>query len=181
MRCPPGIWWLIRFRGVPGSGIGGDCPVSATIMSECASQHDRGRMVALVFSTQGIGLVLGPAGAIGGLQAAPQLRKFLFAQAAPDAVHLPGLDRERQALRADPAPSADPLGLFLLPLAGTAGGNREEQVRVGRQAGAMGTPVGSVINHSHQYLANACNGLDDQRFSPRPRLPCHGPSFFDQD
>jgi MFS family permease len=34
-------------------------------MSECASRHDRGRMVALVFSMQGIGLVLGPVVAIG--------------------------------------------------------------------------------------------------------------------
>ena len=35
--CAPGIWWLIAFRGILGFGIGGDYPVSATIMSECAS------------------------------------------------------------------------------------------------------------------------------------------------
>jgi hypothetical protein len=58
--CSPGIWWLIAFRGVLGFGIGGDYPVSAIIMSECASRHDRGRMVALVFSMQGAGLILGP-------------------------------------------------------------------------------------------------------------------------
>jgi MFS family permease len=63
--CSPGIWWLIAFRGMLGFGIGGDYPVSATIMSECASRHDRGRMVALVFSMQGVGLVLGPLVAIG--------------------------------------------------------------------------------------------------------------------
>jgi MFS family permease len=63
--CAPTIWWLIAFRGVLGLGIGGDYPVSATIMSECASRHDRGRMVALVFSMQGAGLVLGPLAAIG--------------------------------------------------------------------------------------------------------------------
>jgi MFS family permease len=63
--CAPGIWWLIAFRGILGLGIGGDYPVSATIMSECASRHDRGRMVALVFSMQGAGLVLGPLAAIG--------------------------------------------------------------------------------------------------------------------
>jgi MFS family permease len=62
--CAPGIWWLVAFRGVLGFGIGGDYPVSATIMSECASRHDRGRMVALVFSMQGAGLVLGPLVAI---------------------------------------------------------------------------------------------------------------------
>jgi PHS family inorganic phosphate transporter-like MFS transporter len=33
----PGIWWLIGFRAVLGFGIGGDYPVSATIMSEYAS------------------------------------------------------------------------------------------------------------------------------------------------
>ena len=63
--CSPGIWWLIAFRGILGFGIGGDYPVSATIVSECASRHDRGRMVALVFSMQGIGLVVGPVVAIG--------------------------------------------------------------------------------------------------------------------
>jgi MFS family permease len=63
--CAPDIWWLIAFRGILGLGIGGDYPVSATIMSECASRHDRGRMVALVFAMQGAGLVLGPLAAIG--------------------------------------------------------------------------------------------------------------------
>jgi MFS family permease len=68
--CAPGIWWLIAFRGILGFGIGGDYPVSATIiMSECASRHDRGRMVALVLSMQGIGLVVGPLVAIGLLKA----------------------------------------------------------------------------------------------------------------
>jgi MFS transporter, PHS family, inorganic phosphate transporter len=67
--CAPGIWWLIAFRGILGFGIGGDYPVSATIMSECASRHDRGRMVSLVFSMQGAGLVIGPLVAIGLLKA----------------------------------------------------------------------------------------------------------------
>lgn len=67
--CSPGIWWLIAFRAVLGFGVGGDYPVSATIMSECASRHDRGRMVALVFSMQGAGLVIGPLAAIGLLKA----------------------------------------------------------------------------------------------------------------
>jgi MFS family permease len=61
----PGIWWLIGFRGILGFGIGGDYPVSATIMSEYAARRDRGRMVALVFSMQGVGLVVGPLIAIG--------------------------------------------------------------------------------------------------------------------
>jgi MFS transporter, PHS family, inorganic phosphate transporter len=56
----PNIWWLMGFRAVLGFGIGGDYPVSATIMSEYASRHDRGKMVSLVFATQGAGLVIGP-------------------------------------------------------------------------------------------------------------------------
>ncbi|HKR70801.1 MAG TPA: MFS transporter [Streptosporangiaceae bacterium] len=60
----PSIWWLIGLRGVLGFGIGGDYPVSATIMSEYAAKRNRGRMVALVFSMQGAGLVIGPLVAI---------------------------------------------------------------------------------------------------------------------
>jgi MFS transporter, PHS family, inorganic phosphate transporter len=56
----PSVWWLIGFRAVLGFGIGGDYPNSSTIMSEYAGKRDRGRMVALVFSSQGIGLVVGP-------------------------------------------------------------------------------------------------------------------------
>jgi MFS transporter, PHS family, inorganic phosphate transporter len=62
--CSPSIWWLIGFRAVLGFGIGGDYPVSATIMSEYAARRNRGRMVALVFAMQGAGLVIGPLVAI---------------------------------------------------------------------------------------------------------------------
>lgn len=62
--CSPSIWWLIGFRAVLGFGIGGDYPVSATIMSEYANRNNRGRMVSLVFAMQGAGLVVGPALAI---------------------------------------------------------------------------------------------------------------------
>jgi MFS transporter, PHS family, inorganic phosphate transporter len=61
----PGIWWLIGLRAILGFGIGGDYPVSATIMSEYASKRNRGKMVGLVFSAQGAGLVIGPLAAIG--------------------------------------------------------------------------------------------------------------------
>jgi MFS family permease len=61
----PSIWWLIGFRGLLGFGVGGDYPVSATIMSEYASRRHRGRMVSLVFAMQGAGLVIGPLIAIG--------------------------------------------------------------------------------------------------------------------
>ncbi len=58
--CAPGIWWLIVFRIVLGVGIGGDYPVSATLMSEFAGQKTRGMMVSLVFAMQAAGLIVGP-------------------------------------------------------------------------------------------------------------------------
>jgi PHS family inorganic phosphate transporter-like MFS transporter len=56
----PGIWWLIGFRFILGIGIGGDYPVSATIMSEYAGKASRGMLVTLVFAMQAAGLILGP-------------------------------------------------------------------------------------------------------------------------
>lgn len=56
----PNIWWLIGFRFILGVGIGGDYPVSATIMSEYAGKAHRGMLVTLVFAMQAAGLVLGP-------------------------------------------------------------------------------------------------------------------------
>ncbi len=56
----PSIWWLIGFRFILGIGIGGDYPVSATIMSEYAGKAHRGMLVTLVFAMQAAGLILGP-------------------------------------------------------------------------------------------------------------------------
>jgi MFS family permease len=56
----PNIWWLIGFRFILGVGIGGDYPVSATIMSEYAGKASRGMLVSLVFAMQAAGLILGP-------------------------------------------------------------------------------------------------------------------------
>ncbi len=56
----PSIWWLIGFRFILGVGIGGDYPVSATIMSEYAGKASRGMLVTLVFTMQAAGLILGP-------------------------------------------------------------------------------------------------------------------------
>ena len=38
-----------------GIGIGGDYPLSAIITSEFAPVHIRGRLMAIVFSSQGLG------------------------------------------------------------------------------------------------------------------------------
>ena len=56
----PNIWWLIAFRIVLGIGIGGDYPVSSTIMAEYSSKRTRGMMVTLVFTMQAAGLIFGP-------------------------------------------------------------------------------------------------------------------------
>lgn len=56
----PSFWWLVIFRFILGVGIGGDYPVSATIMSEYAGTKVRGMLVSLVFSMQGVGLIVGP-------------------------------------------------------------------------------------------------------------------------
>jgi PHS family inorganic phosphate transporter-like MFS transporter len=56
----PGFWWLLVFRAILGIGIGGDYPVSATIMSEYSGKRSRGKMVGLVFAMQGAGLLVGP-------------------------------------------------------------------------------------------------------------------------
>ena len=55
-----GFIYLLVCRIILGIGIGGDYPVSATIMSEYAGKSSRGKMVSLVFAMQGAGLVLGP-------------------------------------------------------------------------------------------------------------------------
>ena len=56
----PSIWWLIVFRIILGIGIGGDYPVSSTIMAEYAGKKTRGMMVSLVFAMQAAGLIFGP-------------------------------------------------------------------------------------------------------------------------
>jgi MFS family permease len=56
----PSFWVLIGFRFMLGLGVGGDYPVSAVLMSEYANRKDRGKLVGLVFSTQALGLIIGP-------------------------------------------------------------------------------------------------------------------------
>jgi MFS family permease len=56
----PNILCLLIFRFILGLGIGGDYPVSATLMSEYANRRDRGKLITMVFSTQALGLIIGP-------------------------------------------------------------------------------------------------------------------------
>ncbi|KAK9164869.1 hypothetical protein Scep_000060 [Stephania cephalantha] len=48
---------LCLFRFLLGVGIGGDYPLSATIMSEFANKRTRGSFIAAVFSMQGFGIL----------------------------------------------------------------------------------------------------------------------------
>src|SRR6266705_6064313 len=61
----PNVIVLLIFRFILGLGIGGDYPVSATLMSEYANRRDRGKLITMVFSMQGLGLILGPLVALG--------------------------------------------------------------------------------------------------------------------
>jgi PHS family inorganic phosphate transporter-like MFS transporter len=56
----PSLPVLVAFRFVLGFGVGGDYPVSAVLMSEYANRRDRGKLVGTVFSTQALGLIVGP-------------------------------------------------------------------------------------------------------------------------
>src|ERR1700749_5305150 len=60
----PSLAVLVAFRFLLGFGVGGDCPVSAGLMSESPSRGNRGRMVGLVFSAQAVGLIVGPLAAL---------------------------------------------------------------------------------------------------------------------
>ncbi|KAJ2665552.1 hypothetical protein IWW48_000003 [Coemansia sp. RSA 1200] len=51
---------LFIWRVLLGFGIGGDYPLTATIVSEYASVHNRGKLMASVFAFQGLGNVLAP-------------------------------------------------------------------------------------------------------------------------
>ncbi len=53
------ILMLIISRFILGVGVGGDYPVSSTIMSEFSNVRNRGKMVLSVFAMQGFGLLFG--------------------------------------------------------------------------------------------------------------------------
>lgn len=53
----PNFAWLLVTRFILGVGIGGDYPVSATIMTEYANRRGRGRQVAVMFSSYTFGQI----------------------------------------------------------------------------------------------------------------------------
>jgi len=58
---------LALCRGILGVGVGGEYPVSATMTSESANSQNRGRLLALVISMQGFGMLLASLLAMGAL------------------------------------------------------------------------------------------------------------------
>jgi PHS family inorganic phosphate transporter-like MFS transporter len=79
---------LVVFRLILGLGIGGDYPMSATIMSEYSNVRSRGKLIATVFAMQGFGLISGILLGIGLLASFPSAldlvwRLLLLAGAIP--------------------------------------------------------------------------------------------------
>ncbi|HUI38102.1 MAG TPA: MFS transporter, partial [Thermoplasmata archaeon] len=66
-----GITVLMLWRFVLGVGVGGDYPLSATIMSEYSNVRSRGRLVATVFAMQGFGLLAGAAATLAAVYLLP--------------------------------------------------------------------------------------------------------------
>ena len=64
---------LILWRFALGVGVGGDYPLSATIMSEYSNVQNRGRLVASVFAMQGFGLLAGAGTSLAVVFLAPNL------------------------------------------------------------------------------------------------------------
>ncbi len=64
---------LTLWRFVLGVGVGGDYPLSATIMSEYSNVRSRGRLVASVFAMQGFGLLTGAAASLAAVYLLPNL------------------------------------------------------------------------------------------------------------
>ncbi|HYA58423.1 MAG TPA: MFS transporter [Thermoplasmata archaeon] len=64
---------LILWRFVLGVGVGGDYPLSATIMSEYSNVQSRGRLIASVFAMQGFGLLAGAGASLAVVYAVPNL------------------------------------------------------------------------------------------------------------
>jgi PHS family inorganic phosphate transporter-like MFS transporter len=145
----PSLAVLAAFRFLLGFGVGGDYPVSAVLISEYAGHRDRGRQVALVFSAQAVGLIVGPlvalallGGGVGapltwrillGLGAIPAAAAVWLRRKLPEparfkaaaSAHVPRVRRPR----APSAPGGPSAGLrtflssrrLLVTLAGTAG------------------------------------------------------------
>ncbi len=64
---------LILWRFLLGIGVGGDYPLSATIMSEYSNVQSRGRLVATVFAMQGFGLLAGAGASLAVVYTIPNL------------------------------------------------------------------------------------------------------------
>ncbi|KAG2223467.1 hypothetical protein INT45_001215, partial [Circinella minor] len=54
------IGFLGFWRFVLGFGIGGDYPMSSTVAAEWSTVNTRGKMIAMIFSMQGVGQVVAP-------------------------------------------------------------------------------------------------------------------------
>ncbi len=65
------FYMLIISRFIVGIGVGGDYPISSTIMSEYSSSKHRGKLVSMVFAMQGFGLLAGALVGLGSIYVLP--------------------------------------------------------------------------------------------------------------
>ena len=89
----PTLLILVVWRLVLGIGIGGDYPLSSTIVAEYANKVDRGKLVASTFAMQGFGIVAGIILALaliyGGVPSQLAWRVLLAAGAIPALLVIP--------------------------------------------------------------------------------------------
>jgi MFS transporter, PHS family, inorganic phosphate transporter len=111
----PNFTWLLVTRFILGIGIGGDYPISATIMTEYANRRSRGRQVALMFSTYTAGQVVAFIGALPALGVLYNRRR------------MPESPRYTAAVVGDPERAASELNAF------AAGAVSVEATKAGRR------------------------------------------------
>jgi MFS family permease len=163
----PSIAWLVVFRFILGLGIGGDYPVSATIMSEYAGKRTRGMMVGLVFGMQGLGLIVGPLLAAGLLSSSlshDTIWRILLALGA-----IPGLSvfYLRRQLQETPRWAA------------LHGDRQEAQTAVKNATGDRGgrAPVGGREAQGNGRQEDALSGFAELASNPRLRKWLFGTSM----
>jgi PHS family inorganic phosphate transporter-like MFS transporter len=143
----PNFTWLLVSRIILGIGIGGDYPVSATLMSEYSGKSTRGRMVGLVFANQAAGLIVGPL-----------LAAILLASGMSDSI----IWRLLLGFGAIPG-----LAVFYMrrkihetPRFAMAGGATEEaEAAIAAATGAAGTTVGPIGESKARHPQGALEGF----------------------
>ncbi|XP_064959488.1 probable inorganic phosphate transporter 1-10 [Musa acuminata AAA Group] len=156
---------LCLFRFLLGIGIGGDYPLSATIMSEFANKRTRGSFIAAVFSMQGFGILASSAVTMA-ITAA-----FNRATERGDAGPLQTPESADLAWRIILMVGAIPAGLtfyWRIAMPETARFTALVEQNVMKATADMGKVLGGLDVHNFAEDAEAL------RRSPQPRPPSYG-------